>query len=257
MKKKRKKLLKTIKQEKVRLEKNLETFLVGLPEKKGYEAYINLLQVLRDWKTEMDKPIEMDYSIITNLETSICAKLDSNRKISVGLALLFAFINNEIYDDRRTKNLKGLPDDLMNEITDFKVLLKKFLFSWWRRDPKSASSEGPYPIISDLNHKLQRYFILSKRSKKFLKYRWHLFTINMFLFSCFIIFSKIFIRINTKGLKAISYKIYLIIYHKFYILEIFLIKKGGILNKKQPKSRKNILCSITINYWNNCWNYYI
>ena len=129
MKKKRKKLLKTIKQEKVRLEKNLETFLVGLPEKKGYEAYINLLQVLRDWKTEMDKPIEMDYSIITNLETSICAKLDSNRKISVGLALLFAFINNEIYDDRRTKNLKGLPDDLMNEITDFKVLLKKFLFS--------------------------------------------------------------------------------------------------------------------------------
>ena len=129
MKKKRKKLLKTIKQEKVRLEKNLETFLVGLTEKKGYEAYINLLQVLRDWKTETDKPIEMDYSIITNLETSICAKLDSNRKISVGLALLFAFINNEIYDDRRTKNLKGLPDDLMNEITDFKVLLKKFLFS--------------------------------------------------------------------------------------------------------------------------------
>ena len=129
MKKKRKKLLKTIKQEKVRLEKNLETFLVGLPEKKGYEAYINLLQVLRDWKTETDKPIEMDYSIITNLETSICAKLDSDRKISVGLALLFAFINNEIYDDRRTKNLKGLPDDLMNEITDFKVLLKKFLFS--------------------------------------------------------------------------------------------------------------------------------
>ena len=126
MNKKRKKILKKIKQEKVRLEKDLKTFLVGLPEKKGYEPYVNLLQILRDWKIEKDKPMDMDFSIITNLDTSIYARLDTNRKIAVGISLLYAFINSEIYDGR--KNIKGLPDNLMDEITDFKILLKKFLF---------------------------------------------------------------------------------------------------------------------------------
>ena len=129
MKKKRKVLLEKIEQDKVRLENDLKTFLAGLPEKekKGYEAYANLLQVLRGWKTK-EIPMEMDFTIITNFGFSKRVRLDSNRKTSVGLALLYAFINNEFYDDRKTKNLKGLPDDLMNEITDFKVLLKEFLF---------------------------------------------------------------------------------------------------------------------------------
>lgn len=125
MNKKRRKILKKIKQEKVRLEKDLKTFLAGLPEKKGYEPYVKLLTALRLWKTE-DEPMEMDYSIITNLDTSICAQLDTNRKIAVGISLLYAFINCEIYDGR--KNIKGIPDNLMDEITDFKNLLKKFLF---------------------------------------------------------------------------------------------------------------------------------
>ncbi len=129
MKKKRKMLLEKIEQDKVRLENDLNTFLGGLPEKekKGYEAYANLLQLLRGWKTK-EIPMEMDFTIITNFGFSKRVRLDSNRKISVGLALVYAFINNEFYDDRKTKKLKGLPDDLMNEITDFKVLLKDFLF---------------------------------------------------------------------------------------------------------------------------------
>ena len=129
MKKKRKALLEKIEQDKVRLENDLNTFLGGLPEKekKGYEAYANLLQLLRGWKTK-EIPMEMDFTIITNFGFSKRVRLDSNRKISVGLALVYAFINNEFYDDRKTKKLKGLPDDLMNEITDFKVLLKDFLF---------------------------------------------------------------------------------------------------------------------------------
>ena len=72
--------------------------------------------------------MEMDFTIITNFGFSKRVRLDSNRKISVGLALLYAFIKNEFYDDRKTKNLKGLPDDLMNVITDFKRLLEDFLF---------------------------------------------------------------------------------------------------------------------------------
>lgn len=129
MKKKRKVLLEKIEQDKVRLENDLKTFLAGLPEKekKGYEAYANLLQVLRAWKTN-EIPMEMDFTIITNFGFSKRVRLDSNRKISVGLALLYAFIKNEFYDDRKTKNLKGLPDDLMNVITDFKRLLEDFLF---------------------------------------------------------------------------------------------------------------------------------
>lgn len=125
MNKKRRKILKKIRQEKVRLEKDLETFLASLPEKKGYEPYVKLLTALRLWKTE-DEPMEMDYSIITDIDTSICAQLDTNRKIAVGISLLYAFINSEIYDGR--KKIKGLPDNLMDEITDFKILLKKFLF---------------------------------------------------------------------------------------------------------------------------------
>ena len=129
MKKKRKVILEKIEQDKVRLENDLKTFLAGLPEKekKGYEAYANLLQVLRAWKTN-EIPMEMDFTIITNFGFSKRVRLDSNRKISVGLALLYAFIKNEFYDDRKTKNLKGLPDDLMNVITDFKTLLEDFLF---------------------------------------------------------------------------------------------------------------------------------
>ena len=72
-------------------------------------------------------PMEMDLTIITNYGTSICRMLDSDRKISVGLALLYAFINNRISDERKNKKLKDLPDNLMKEITDFELLLKKFL----------------------------------------------------------------------------------------------------------------------------------
>ncbi len=126
MKKKRKILLEKIRQNKERLEEDLKNFLAGLPEKKGYEAYVDLFQVLKYWKTTK-MPMEMDLTIITNYGTSICRMLDSDRKISVGLALLYAFINNRISDERKNKKLKDLPDNLMKEITDFELLLKKFL----------------------------------------------------------------------------------------------------------------------------------
>lgn len=127
MKKKRKILLEKIKQDKERLEEELKDFLVGLPEKKGYEAYVDLFHVLKDWKTTK-MPMEMDFTIITNFGTSLCEMLDSDRKISVGLALLFAFINNRISDESKNKKLKDLPDNLTKEITDFELLLKRFLF---------------------------------------------------------------------------------------------------------------------------------
>lgn len=129
MKKKRKVLLEKINQDKVRLEKNLKTFLAGLPEKekKGYEAYANLLQVLRGWTT-VEIPMEMDFTIITNFGFSKRVRLDSNRKISVGLTLLYAFINNELYDEAKAKKMKEVPEELMDEITDFKMTLKEFLF---------------------------------------------------------------------------------------------------------------------------------
>ena len=126
MKKKRKILLEKIRQNKERLEEDLKNFLAGLPEKKGYEAHVDLFQVLKYWKTTK-MPMEMDLTIITNYGTSICRMLDSDRKISVGLALLYAFINNRISDERKNKKLKDLPDNLMKEITDFELLLKKFL----------------------------------------------------------------------------------------------------------------------------------
>lgn len=128
MNKKRRKILKKIRQEKVRLEKDLETFLASLPEKKGYEPYVKLLTALRLWKTE-DEPMEMDYSIITNLDTSICAQLDTNRKIAVGISLWYAFIINDILENRIIKDLPdNNMDNFFHEISEFKNLLKSFLF---------------------------------------------------------------------------------------------------------------------------------
>ncbi len=127
MNKKRRKILKKIRQEKVRLEKDLETFLASLPEKKGYEPYVKLLTALRLWKTE-DEPMEMDYSIITDIDTSICAQLDTNRKIAVGISLLYAFIINDILDNRIIKDLPDKMDNFFHEISEFKNLLKSFLF---------------------------------------------------------------------------------------------------------------------------------
>lgn len=70
----------------------------------------------------------MDFTIITNFGFSKRVRLDSNRKISVGLTLLYAFINNELYDEAKAKKMKEVPEELMDEITDFKMTLKEFLF---------------------------------------------------------------------------------------------------------------------------------
>lgn len=70
----------------------------------------------------------MDFTIITNFGFSKRVRLDSNRKISVGLILLYAFINNELYDEAKAKKMKEVPEELMDEITDFKMTLKEFLF---------------------------------------------------------------------------------------------------------------------------------
>ena len=72
--------------------------------------------------------MEMDFTIITNFGFSKRVRLDSNRKISVGLILLYAFINNELYDEAKAKKMKEVPEELMDEITDFKMTLKEFLF---------------------------------------------------------------------------------------------------------------------------------
>lgn len=128
MKKKRKALLEKINEDKGRLHEDLKIFFLGLSNKKGYEAYDNLLQILRGWKT-MEIPMELDFTIITNGNNSMCERLNTNRKLFVGLTLIYAFMSNLIYDDKKNKKSKRLPDNLMYEIEDFKDLLEKFLFS--------------------------------------------------------------------------------------------------------------------------------
>lgn len=126
MKKKRKKMLKNIKREKERLEKNLDTFLKKLPddEREGYEPFVNFVEVLQGLdfvKMEMNCVPISSWILMPNL------KMDSMRKLNIALAILYSFIMYEVYDDRNV-NVKCVPDELMNEITAFKSLLENFLF---------------------------------------------------------------------------------------------------------------------------------
>lgn len=127
MKKKRKEMLKNIKKEKKRLEKNLDTFLIGLQddEREGYEPFENLLEVLEDvnFKTMQTECLPMsDWTIIPEL------KMDSTRKVCIALSILYSFIVYKIFEENKSGKVKGIPDELMNEITDFKGMLEDFLF---------------------------------------------------------------------------------------------------------------------------------
>lgn len=126
MKKKRKKMLKKIKREKERLAKNLDTFLKKLrdDEKEGYEPFENFVEVLQGLdfiKMEMKCTPISNWILMPNL------KMNSMRKLNIALAILYSFIMYEVYDDRNA-NVKCVPDELINEITAFKVLLEDFLF---------------------------------------------------------------------------------------------------------------------------------
>ena len=76
MKKKRKKMLKNIKREKERLEKNLDTFLKKLPddEKEGYEPFVNFVEVLQGIKvnTKITKKGKIK---ITNLDNFLLYRI--------------------------------------------------------------------------------------------------------------------------------------------------------------------------------------
>ena len=103
---------------KERLEMNLGPFLYKNKEK-GYEVYEDLFQVLQAVDTEN---LEMEY-----IPACPYLKLDRRLHKSIGIAVLYTYINCEIYDER--KCYKCIPDELMDEITEFKNLLEVFLFS--------------------------------------------------------------------------------------------------------------------------------
>lgn len=122
MKKEKRKQWEKIVEEKARLEKNLESFLEIVPERKEYGTYVDLLEVLQAIDT---KNLEMEY-ILEYIPICPYLKLDTRLHKSIGIAILYTYIGVALYDDR--VDYKGIPDALMNEITDFNNLLEEFLF---------------------------------------------------------------------------------------------------------------------------------
>ena len=123
MEKEKKEQFEKIKQEKIRMEENLECFLNTVSNRAEYPTYKDLLRFLQavDMK-EMEMEELSDY-------IPICPylKLDSERNVSVGTAIIYTYINCEIYDER--KPYEGIPDELIDEITEFSNILEVFLFS--------------------------------------------------------------------------------------------------------------------------------
>ena len=122
MKKEKKEQWEKIVEEKERLEMNLGPFLYEHKEK-GYEVYEDLFQVLQAVDTEN---LEMEY-ISEYIPACPYLKLDTRLHKSIGMAILYTYISCEIYDER--KCFECIPDELMDEITEFRNLLEVFLFS--------------------------------------------------------------------------------------------------------------------------------
>ena len=122
MKKEKKEQWEKIVEEKERLEMNLGPFLYENKEK-GYKVYEDLFQALQAFDTEN---LEMEY-ISEYIPICPYLKLDTRLHKSIGIAILYTYIGCKIYDERA--DYKGIPDVLMNEITDFYNLLEQFLFS--------------------------------------------------------------------------------------------------------------------------------
>ena len=123
MKKEKKEQWEKIVEEKARLERDLESFLEIVPERKEYGTYVDLLEALQAMDT---KNLEMEY-IVEYIPICPYLKLDTRLHKSIGVAILYTYIGCEIYDER--VDYKCIPDALMDEITDFKKLLEQFLFS--------------------------------------------------------------------------------------------------------------------------------
>lgn len=130
MKKKRKKQLKEIKKQKARLERDLKTFLDTVEratvdeEDQKWITFENLQNAL--FMTNFEREEMEDISIHSEICPS-CIKLDSTRAFTIAIAILYTVINYEIYDKR--SEYSPIPDELMNQITEFKDLLEEFLFS--------------------------------------------------------------------------------------------------------------------------------
>ena len=127
VKKRRRKLLEEIRDYRIRLEKILEVFLESLSDKDGYEPYERLFKNIRLFSLGegIDEEIGIDCSVNYNMPIDYFL-MDSNKKIFMGVAMLYTFVIYDIFDEE--KSTKGIPDSLMNELTDFKKLLEEFLF---------------------------------------------------------------------------------------------------------------------------------
>lgn len=134
MKKEKRKQWERIVEEKKRLEKNLKIFFDS--ENEGIAPA--LLSGLNEWTRFDDvrgflNAVDMEKMEIEDLSDYIYIpifpyiKLDTRLNKSIGMAILYTYINCKIYDER--ESYKGIPDTLMKEITDFKDLLEEFLFS--------------------------------------------------------------------------------------------------------------------------------
>ena len=123
MEKEKKEQFEKIKQEKIRMEENLECFLKTVSSKEKYEPYVELLRFLQAVDMERMEMEELSDYI------PICPylKLDSERNVSIGIAIMYTYISCEIYDERAC--YECIPDKLMDEITEFRILLEAFLFS--------------------------------------------------------------------------------------------------------------------------------
>lgn len=142
-KEKKKEQLKKIQEQTVRLKDVLEAFLQKNSRKtKNYSPYFELWKLLKAINFG-----RMEMSEVVFGPTIICpyVKLDTMRDISICLTIIYTHINCRI-----KPNLMFISDEVQLHLNKFESQVEQFLFSWWRKDPKSISSEGPFYLKSSI-----------------------------------------------------------------------------------------------------------
>ena len=152
MKKKKEKQLKEIEKIRKELRYMLEEYLDKKSRRgrKKYTAFIELLQLLKAINLDV---MEMEEVNFGSIEICPHIKLDTVQNISICLTIIYTHMNCGI-----NQSSVVISDELNLYLNKFQNLVEDFLFSWWRKDPKSASSEGPYPYYMQFINRISISF---------------------------------------------------------------------------------------------------